>query len=136
LFQNQSKELPALLASKDDEGRERRHTGGGAGGVTPPNQVSGGENKSKLVRQNSQQNKTGKLNKELNTQGTSTTQGTGCTAKIDLYLTALKQARQFIGIKSPLSKKICSHFIQFLVSVRAGQKTKFRLPNINQYPTH
>ena len=116
MFQNQSKELPALLGSKDDEGRERRHTGGGAGCVTPPNQVSCGENKSKLVRQNSQQNKTGKLNKELNTQGTSTTQGTGCTVKIDLYLTALEQARQFIGIKSPLSKKNCSH--------RAGQKKK------------
>jgi hypothetical protein len=42
---------------------------------------------------------------------------TGCVAKIDLYLTALEQARQFTyacgTLKSPLSKEICLLFSQF-----------------------
>ena len=86
-MQNQSKDLP-LPGSKDEDGRERRHTGGAGGGATgqagagtggvaaspaKPNPPSG-DNKPKLARQNSQP-KNQKTGKEGHTHDISTTNG-------------------------------------------------------------
>ena len=73
------KDLPQA-GGKEEDGRERRHTGGAAGaavGPSPspkPNPPSGGENKHKLGRQNSH-HKNEKMGREANTQDTSTTNG-------------------------------------------------------------
>jgi hypothetical protein len=75
------KELPPAAGAKDDDARERRHTGGAtaglaaaaagpAAGVSPP-KASAVDPKAKLGRQNSQP----KGQKANNAQETSTTNG-------------------------------------------------------------
>ena len=84
-----------MLGNKDDDGRERRHTGGNASGThtQQPGQTTGGPSGNKLLRQNSQNSQTqqnalsnvanvSKSNKGCGQDQTSNTQG-----KVNIGLT-------------------------------------------------